>query len=122
MIQELFEELKNGNQKIVDMFVNVEALWNEALSNIENLSEAEIADILSNKQWDVEQIFNSRSLGKSIMPWSAFSHLFSEGSSDDDRGSSAQKLANAFQQSTCSIEVKAAAKEAAKVYRVENFS
>jgi hypothetical protein len=56
------------------------------------------------------------------MPWSAFAHLYSCQVGYEDNGPSAYKLAQAFEMSTCSLEVKHGAKEAAKVYHVADYA
>jgi len=122
MITTIIEELKNGNHNVVDMFVELEEKWTEILHGIHDLQESDIAERLSNAQWDIERICNSRNLGKAIMPWSAFAHLYSCQVGFEDNGQSALKLANAFQKSTCSLEVKSGAKAAAKVYHVSDYA
>jgi hypothetical protein len=72
MIRAIIEELKNGNERIPNMFAALEAKWSELFANIEDMSEDTLAEILSREQHDVEHICGSRNLGKSIMPWSAF--------------------------------------------------
>lgn len=122
MITTIIEELKNGNHSVVDMFVALEEKWTDVLHGIRDLNENDIAERLSRAQHDVEHICNSRNLGKAIMPWSAFAHLYSCQVGYEDNGPSALKLANAFQKSTCSLEVKSGAKEAAKIYHVADYA
>lgn len=122
MITTIIEELKNGNHSIVDMFMKLEPEWAVILHGIRDLNEDDIAERLSTAQLDVERICKSRFLGKAIMPWSAFAHLYSCQAGYGDNGPSALKLSNAFQKSTCSSEVKSGAKEAAKVYSVTDYA
>jgi len=122
MIKTIIEELKKGNHGIADMFVELEKKWEDVLHGIRDLNEDDIAERLSHSQFEVERICNSRSLGKAIMPWSAFAHLYSCRVGYEDNGPSALKLANAFEKSTCSLEVKSGARDAAKVYYVADYA
>lgn len=123
MIRTIIDELKSGNTQIPEMFANLESMWSEKLHNIEDMSEETLSDVLSQIQMEVERICdNSRYLGKAIMPWSAFSHLYSADVGYEGKGSQALKLSRAFEQSTCSLEVKSGAREASKVYNVSDFA
>lgn len=123
MIKTIIDELKAGNTQIPEIFTNLESLWSDTLHNIENISEETLAEILSQAQSEVERICdNNRYLGKAIMPWSAFAHLYSTDNGYDDNGPQALKLSKAFEQSTCSIEIKSGAKEASNVYHVSGFA
>ena len=123
MIRSIIDELKAGNTKIPEMFANLETMWSEKLHNIESMSEVTLAEVLSQTQWEVERICdNNRYLGKAIMPWSAFAHLYSADVGYEDKGTQALKLSRAFEQSTCSLEVKSGATEASEVYYVSDFA
>lgn len=118
MIATIIEELKNGNHKVVDMFVELDKKWGEILDDIEILSVEDIAERLNISQHEIEGICDSRDLGKAIMPWSAFAHFFSCKVDYEDNAESAYKLKEAFAISQCSIEVKVGAEAAAKAYHV----
>lgn len=123
MIKTIIDELKSGNTKIPEIFANLEELWTEKLLNIEDMSEESLSLLLTQTQFEVEVICdNSRNLGKAIMPWSAFSHLYSVDSGYEDKGPQALKLSKAFELSTCSLEVKSGAKEASKIYNVSEYT
>ena len=123
MIRAIIDELKSGNTKIPLMFANLESMWREKLLNIDEMSEESLSYLLTHAQFEVEHICdNNRYLGKAIMPWSAFSHLYSADVGYEDKGPQALKLSKAFELSTCSLEVKSGAKEASKVYSVSDFT
>ena len=123
MIRAIIDELKAGNIKIPEMFASLESLWSERLQHIDDMSEETLADVLSKTQREVERICdNNRYLGKAIMPWSAFAHFYSADVGYENNGPKALKLSRAFEQSTCSLEVKFAAEEASKVYCVSDFA
>lgn len=121
MIRTIIDELKNGNERIPVMFVALETKWSELLANVEDLDESSLADILSDAQWQIENICGERNLAKVIMPWSAFAHLYSAQVGYEGNGPQALKLSKAFEKSTCSLEVKFGARSASSVYHVSDF-
>lgn len=122
MIRTIIEELKNGNERIPSMFAELEAKWSELFVNIEDMCEDALAEVLTRAQSEVEHICGSRNLGKAIMPWSAFAHIYSCQVGYEDNGPQALKLSKAFEKSTCSLEVKSGARDASKTYHVSDFA
>ena len=70
----------------------------------------------------ITELAGSRNIGKAIMPWSAFAHLYSAKVGYEDNGPLALKISKSFAKSSCSLEVKAGAREASKIYAVDDFS
>ena len=122
-MKQILEKLKTGNSTIVDFFVLANEKWKDILSDIENVNVDVLAKELSDARWDFERICNNNTvLGKAIMPWSGFAHLYSCQVGFEDNGPLALKLSKAFQKSSCSLEVKFAAERAAKLYSVEDYA
>ena len=121
-MQQILEMLKNGDSRIVAYFAEAEKLWGEILWEIDNLSEKELAKKLFHGQRSFEQACGGDLfLGKTVMAWSGFAHLYSCQDGFEKNGPRAYKLSKAFDQSMCSSEVKIAAKKAAAQYSVEDY-
>jgi hypothetical protein len=122
-MQVILEMLKEGNARIVEHFINANAKWKDVLSDVETISVDDLAKRLSAVQGSFEQICGGdRYLGKTVMGWSGFTHLYSCAVGFEDNGPFAYKLAQAFEKSMCSLEVKHAAKKAAKLYSVADYA
>ncbi|MBW7996104.1 MAG: hypothetical protein FVQ81_05930 [Candidatus Glassbacteria bacterium] len=123
-MQMIIEELKKGNHSIVDYFVAAEKKWPEILCFIENLTTEELAEKISDRQSEFMLECGGDTLGKIIMAWSGFAHFYScqEGFGDNANGRYAYKLAQAFQKSRCSVEVKDTAKQAANIYGTNDYA
>lgn len=67
----------------------------------------------------IENIFESRALGESLMAWTAFANLFDTQSGWGQNEARAYELVAAFAQSNCSPEVKSEARAAAISYELE---
>lgn len=97
-------------------------MWSQILGNIALLDIDAIATILSQSQTTIEQACGGRNIGKAIMPWSAFAHFYDQQDGLGDNGKTIFKLAEAFEKSFCSLEVKSGAREAAKVYGAKDYA
>ena len=118
----ILEELKSGNSDIVRAFKECNELWEEILGDPKNSEEDALAKSLSSKQFNFERIVGDTYLGKVVMAWSGFSHLYDETSCLDDNAVLAIKLKNAFNKSMCSLEVKHASEKAAQMYAVQDYA
>lgn len=118
---EIIENLKRGNAAIVGLFVAAENLWNQLLPDIQDLSVEDLGNRLQRSQGDFIRACGGRNLGKAVMAWSAFAHLYSYRAGFGHNIASAKKLAQAFEASGCSTEVKSDAREAANLYGVEDI-
>jgi hypothetical protein len=121
-MQTILEALKLGDANVLESFVEAEKLWTDILSDIDGLSIEDLAEKLHLAQSSFERACGERHLGKMVMGWSAFPHFYTCESGFEDRGPSAYKLLQAFNSSFCSVEVKHAAREAAEMYGVKDFS
>ena len=118
----ILEALKIGDLEFVEKYQRCGVIWEDILLNIDDLSEDELAKVLTNNQMKFESIAGSRWLGKKIMGQSGFSYLYSCDIGFDGNGTKALKLARAFEKSYCSSEVKGAARRMAKEYSVEDYA
>jgi hypothetical protein len=119
----IIDELKTGNHQIVNFFVEAENLWKGILINIDSIEVTDLADTLSKSQYKFEGACNrNRRLGKRVMAWSGFAHFYTCQNGFDDNGARAFKLAQAFSKSSCSLEVKGAARNAALHYSVNDYA
>lgn len=122
-MQGILTELKEGNTDIPRFFAQADALWAELLEDVDHISVADLAERLNVNQSRFEAICGQRSMGKKVMGLSGISHFYSKGDGwRDGDGRRAYKLSQAFAESMCSGEVKAAAREAAAVYAVEDHA
>lgn len=121
-MQQILEMLKEGNARVVDFFISANDEWKTILEDLENIPVEELSKKLSTVQARFERICGDRYLGKVVMGWSGFTHLYSCNTGFEDNGPLAYKLAQAFAGSMCSLEVKHAAKEAAELYSVKDYA
>ena len=121
-MQEILEELKKGNASIVDYFVEADKKWPELLSFIDNITAEELARKLTEAKLEFERDCGGNPLGKTVMGWSGFAHLYSCQVGFEENGSYAYKLAQAFVFCMCSMEVKLAAEHGAQVYSVNRYA
>ena len=97
---QIIERLKQGDREIVDFFIAGEEKWKELLSDIREVGVEALGKRLQQSQYGFERLCSSRELGKSVMAWSAFAHLYSCSAGFGDNMSAAGKLARAFEAST----------------------
>lgn len=116
MVNTVLEQLKHGNTEIVEIFQRLSEAWKPFFAEHGNKQTEELATELTHFQSRIEGICGSRFWGKEFMAWSAFSEIYSTLDGFGDNEPLAEKLFHAFNLSHCSIEVKAAAKNAAKSY------
>lgn len=115
----VIESLMNNDASVVEHFSKAKEKWQEILSDIKTVSVSELAKRLSFAQSWFEANCGGRDEGKIIMPWTAFASIYStqDGYSRPNMGKNeAIKLAQAFAKSSVSIEVKGAARDAARSY------
>jgi hypothetical protein len=121
-MEQVLEMLKNGDATIVAAFVEADKKWQELLSDIDHVSIQDLAKRLSSAQMYFERICGDIYLGKVVMAWSGFSHLYSCDVGFEDNGPKAYKLFQSFGKSMCSIEVKHSVERAAEMYGVKDYS
>ncbi len=112
------EELLNNNSDILNYYQNAKLLWDEILNNTNDINNTnEIAQELNKNQLTFESRCGGRSIGQEIMVYSGFARLYDTASGfSKENKALAKRIINAFEKSTCSVEVKYTAKKAAEVY------
>ncbi len=115
----VFDVLKTGQADLPEKFKEVERLWEHELAQVGSISIAELAERLNALQLRIERVFGNRNQGKEFMAWTAFAHLYSYASGFTSGSPvNSEKLRDAFAMSSCSMEVKFAARAAAAAYGV----
>jgi hypothetical protein len=120
---EIIQRLLAGDTNVVTGFVKCKKFWETFFEEHKADTDDELAAALTDAQVTVEHIFDSnRALGKQAMPLTCFGSLYDEihGWNDPPKKVLAKRLANAFQKSLVSLEVKDYARDAAELYYVHD--
>jgi hypothetical protein len=122
-MKRVLDELKNGNVQIASYFKEADRLWTDLLADIDSLSIDVLSEKIGTAQYYFEDICQERHLAKLIMGWSSVPHFYSNDTTfDEDDGERAYKLSLAIAKSTCSGEVKVAAREMANLYCLKDYA
>ncbi|WP_148293623.1 hypothetical protein [Azospirillum sp. B4] len=97
-------------------FEKAKQKWNYFFKNYQDKPISSWAKWLTDEQISFEHACGGRWPGQEVMAWSGFGALYTTQSGLDENLPLAKKLAGAFFQSSCSLEVKAAARKAAAFY------
>jgi hypothetical protein len=102
--------LAEGDRSLPTNFAAAVTVWRGFHERSAGLGEAELAQAVSNAQWEHEGFFDGdRHLGKMSMPLAALAALYDEGTGFEDNRSYAVRLLRAFSRSSVSIEIKGSA-------------
>lgn len=112
------ERLMNGDEAVAGYYVAAKAHWQGIFQNLEEISAADLANVITNEQHWFEHHCGGRRLGQEIMAYTAFATFYTVQSGWSESEHLGKKIAQAFADSYCSLEVKAAAREAAKSYGI----
>lgn len=107
-----FYDLVNGKQEVLEDYEKAKTLWENIWNDHDNMDTDSFSKLLSLKQGEFEKACGGIQRGKEIMPWSGFAFLLE----DEDNFDKTEKLAEAFKNSTCAVEVKVHAKKAYKLF------
>ena len=110
------EHLVSGDENIVIHYRNAVAHWKEIWNQPEAKDVASLASLLSNEQSWFEHHCGGRWIGQEIMVVSGIGMLYTTKDGFGRDAVKARMLYDAFQQSYCSIEVKATARDVAVSY------
>lgn len=113
------EKLMRGDAGVATAFSSAHKKWAELLKDVDSVSEADLAERLSNEQTWFEETAGGRGEGKELMGWTGFAFLCPNSSGWDGNESRGVKLLKAFGGSSCSLEVKTYAKRAAQSYHLD---
>ena len=108
------ERLMNGDPSVVDSYMAAKAHWQGIFQNLEEISVADLAREISNEQYWFENHCGGRWPGQEVMAYTAFATIYTVQSGWNGNEHLGQKIAAAFAASHCSVEVKGAAREAAR--------
>jgi hypothetical protein len=118
-MHELLQRLGRGDTRLIHMCQEANRAWVDFLEELRTADTGTLAARLGFFQPAFHRIFDSDSLGQTLMPWTAFAALY-----DTERGwganlEYARRLADAFSRSNCSEEVRSEARSAVISYELE---
>lgn len=118
-MHELLQRLGRGDTRLIQMCQQANGAWTDFLEELRTADTATLSARLQFFQPEFKRIFDSETLGQTMMPWTGFAALY-----DTDRGwgenkQRALQLAQAFAQSHCTTEVKSEARSAVISYELE---
>ena len=119
-----FKMLRQKDPRILDYYEKANAIWNDILATFDGNS-TELSKRLSSAQFEFERISGSsgrydRWDMQEIMVFSGLTYYLNDGSEDEMRR--AYGVAEAFEMSYCSVEVKGLAKRFSKLFYLGAFS
>lgn len=118
-MHELLQRLGRGDARILDMCARANQAWSEFFAELETADVGTLAARLGFFQRDMEKIFDTPTLGETMMPWTAFAALYDTENGWGGNERRALELVTAFAQSNCSAEVKSEARSAAISYELD---
>ncbi len=114
--------LLDGEAAVISYYQAAKIKWNELFVDYRDGSVSDWASWLTSQQVSYfEQHCGGRWEGQEVMAWSGFALLYTTTGGFGDNLPYAKKLAEAFEKSMCSIELKGGAKRAAKSYYLDDF-
>jgi hypothetical protein len=118
-MHELLERLGRGDPAILDMCARADQAWTAFFSELEAADVGTLSARLGFFQPAIVKIFDSPSLGESMMAWTAFANLYDTKVGWGANERRVLELVTAFARSNCSAEVKAEAKSAVTSYELD---
>ncbi len=118
-MHELLERLGRGDTRILDMCARANQAWLDFFNELETADIGTVSARLGIFQPTIEKIFDSKSLGESMMAWTAFAALYDTQSGWGRQEKRAFEMVGAFARSNCTAEVKSEARSAAISYELE---
>ncbi len=118
-MHELLQRLGRGDTRLIHMCQDANRVWVDFLEELRTADSGTLAARLGFFQPTFQRIFDSETLGQTLMPWTGFAALY-----DTERGwggnlDYARRLAEAFARSNCSEEVRSEARSAVISYELE---
>ena len=119
---EAIKALLHKDELVAECFEAAREFWVKFLEGKENFDQEQFAKALSHAQWSFEQnaFGGNRRLGKRAMPYTLLGLLYDSESGFEDDRLLAANVAKGFLRSSCSLEVKAAARAAIDLFGLEN--
>lgn len=120
-MHELLERLGRGDARILDMCAQANRVWRDFFAELEGADVGTLGARLGLMQPTVERLFDSKTLGESMMAWTAFASLYDTQAKWGQNERRARELVMAFAVSNCTQEVKSEARSAAISYELERL-
>lgn len=114
------ERILSGDDSIASNFASAKRFFEELFGPKRDESVEDWAQWLSQKQHVFELHCGGRYEGQEVMAWTGFGMLYSTDVGFEENQELATKLADAFERSMVSLEVKGHAKEAVASYHVRD--
>lgn len=118
-MHELLERLGRGDTRIIEMCRVASRTWSDFLDELRTADTGTISARLGFFQQDFHRIFESDTLGQTMMPWTGFAVLYDTQKGWGENMPRARQLAEAFSRSNCSSEVRSEARSAVISYELE---
>ncbi|MES1158335.1 MAG: hypothetical protein ABUL42_00420 [Terricaulis silvestris] len=118
-MHELLERLGRGDARIMDMCGRANRAWGDFFTELEAADVGTLSARLGFFQPTIEKIFDSKTLGETMMAWTAFANLYDTKSGWGTKEKRARDLVWAFLNSNCTAEVKEEARSASISYGLE---
>lgn len=118
-MHELLERLGRGDTHLIEMCQRANQAWREFLNELHGADTGTLAARLGFFQPSIERIFESKTLGQTMMPWSAFAVLYDTQHGWGPNKDRALQLAEAFARSNCSQEARDEARSCVISYELE---
>lgn len=119
-MHELLERLGRGDVQLIEMCQRANHAWRAFLDEMSGADTGTLAARLGFFQPSIERIFESQTLGQTMMPWSGFAVLYDTQQGWGSNLQRARQLAEAFAASNCSKEVKDEARSCVISYELES--
>jgi hypothetical protein len=121
-MHELLERLGRGDTRLIEMCQRSNQAWRDFLDELNGADTGTLAARLGFFQPAIERIFDTPSLGQTMMPWTGFAMLYDTQQGWGTNLPRARQLAEAFAMSNCSKEVKDEARSCVISYELEQVS
>ncbi|HWA01847.1 MAG TPA: hypothetical protein VG841_16185 [Caulobacterales bacterium] len=118
-MHELLERLGRGDARVLAQCAAANRAWSDFFTELETADVGTVSARLGFFQPTVEKIFESKTLGETMMAWTAFANLYDTKSGWGVNQRRAQELIVAFANSNCTAEVKEEARSAAISYGLD---
>lgn len=118
-MHELLQRLGRGDARILDMCARAHTAWADLLEELRTADVGTLSARLGFFQPAMERIFESPSLGQTMMAWTAFAALYDTQTGWGGNERRALELVTAFANSNCSDEVKSEARSAVISYELD---
>lgn len=118
-MHELLERLGRGDTALIDMCARADQAWSAFFSELETADVGTLSARLGIFQPRFIELFDTPSLGETMMAWTAFANLYDTKSGWGANERRALELITAFSTSNCSAEVKSEAMSAVISYELD---